>query len=109
MPERPVDPRDCALAFALPLTEAELAADLEAPAKDFARSLRAPGSTRSAEDVWRLGYGQIAALGHAVLRDAELLGASVVTRATLADVRDLLARFHVVTVFAHAPFVGFTA
>ncbi len=100
--ERTVSPADCAMAVALPLTLEEFIHDAASPDKDFARSV-VDGSGRTAQDAWREVYlPKIVALYTRVEQRARALRATVVPRVTATALSELLARFPLVSLFAHS-------
>lgn len=106
MPERPVRPSECCLALALPMSRAELLADIGAPCpSDFARGI---GQLREHTGLDRTAYDyeEQMKVCRRVVAEAERHGVHVVRRAALSDLRELTGRFHVVSVVAHAPSHG---
>lgn len=100
---------ECAIAVALPLTFAELAADLEAPGHDFARSM-IEGSGRDLREAWDEIYEpQVVRACDQLEMAARSVGATVVLGATLRDVAHLAAIFPVVGLVAHSVQTPITA
>jgi hypothetical protein len=97
-----VSPPSCALAVALPLTEAEFLRDVEDPSKDFARNVVAT-SGRPAAAAWREVYApKVARLCDRIAAHARSLGATVAGGATAPVLRQLLEEFPLVSLFAHS-------
>jgi hypothetical protein len=100
--ESAISPADCALAVALPLTEEQFLLDATAPDRDFARSVVAT-SGRAPAAAWTELYApKVVALYERVAARVRRLGATVATDVTAAVLRELLERFPVVSLFAHA-------
>lgn len=104
MPERKVTPADCALLVGLPLSRAELLADMDDPRKDFARGLWAQKGER---DTAAGDYEPDLAELRRSIRGAGRRtlfpwapGATVV-RATLESIGEAARAHHVLTLFAH--------
>jgi hypothetical protein len=109
MAERSVTPSDCALAVALPLSRGELRAELEsARPSDFVRGIRARFPATSLDTICD-GYAAEVAVANQVIAEARALGVTVALAAGLDDLAKLTARFHIVSVVAHAPNPGVTA
>jgi hypothetical protein len=109
MAERPVTPSDCALAVALPLSRGELLAELESTRpSDFAREIRARFPATPLDTICAAYEDEVATSG-AIVAEARALGVTVVLAAGLDALAALTARFHVVSVLAHAPSPGITA
>jgi hypothetical protein len=101
---RPVGPRDCALAVAVPLTREQFLQDLAQPGrKDFASHIKRtnlqPGA--SGEYYWNTVYEPVARLAVQVCAEVEKLGVTVNRAARLSDLPDLLRQFKVVTLISH--------
>jgi hypothetical protein len=97
-----VTPAECALAVALPLTRDEFIRDATSPDKDFVKSV-VHGSGRDLKAAWdELYRPKVVDLCMRVMERSRALGATVVTRVTTASLRALLARFPVVSLFAHS-------
>jgi hypothetical protein len=106
---RPVSPSDCALAFAIPLTESAFLADLEEAApKDLAKSLRRRFKYRGPV-LYAETYERLVALALHVAAEAEALGVAVYKAASLADMPMILAKHKVVTLVAHWRFLNLGA
>jgi hypothetical protein len=100
---RPVSPRDCALAFAIPLTEAQVVADLaeDAP-KDLAKSIRRRTTLKlRGSYLYARYYQPLVAVANAVAAETEALGVKVYRGTRLADVAAVTAAHAVVTLVAH--------
>jgi hypothetical protein len=101
---QPVNPNECALAVAIPLSRERFLADLALPdEKDFVHHFRAERGLQRAtpEFCWEVYEDREAILAEAVCREAERQGVRVCRDARLADLTDLLNRFPVVTLVAH--------
>ncbi len=112
-PDRPVRPRDCALAIGLPITLKELARQWQDRAYEFARSqVGAAASTNDPAQAWERMYrafvdrltAAVATIGVGLPSHLDARLGCVVWNARLEDVSDLLRRFHVVSIVAHSPF-----
>jgi hypothetical protein len=92
-----VTPYDCALAIALPLTERRFLDDLRAPEHDYAAYIRSLHPAEGAGDgyYWDFVYGPFAAIMNNTCDRVAARGA------TLADLRELAARFPIVTFVSH--------
>jgi len=100
--EPTVSPAECALAIAVPLTEQRFLADAAAPDKDFARSVIA-GSGRSPADAWSELYRpKVVVVCERVAARLDAHNARVATDVTAPVLRELLARYPLVTLVAHA-------
>lgn len=103
MNEQAITPRDCALLVALPLTESEFDADLNAgDKKDFVRQVIArsyPG-LRS-ERLWREVYRDWASRISETNGEVAAHGVTVIHPVRLSDLKAALSRFNVVTLLAH--------
>ena len=109
MAERSVTPSECALLVALPLSRGELLAELgSAHPSDFVRGIRARFPATPLQTICD-GYADEVASAAQVVAEARALGVTVALGAGLADLAALTARFHVVSVLAHAPNPGITA
>jgi hypothetical protein len=106
---RVVSPHDCALALAIPLTEAQFLADLdEAAPKDLAKSVRRGVRRRiglRGPALYAQAYEALVSLVSEAAAEAEALGVTVYRRARLADMAAMLAAHRVVTLVAHWRFL----
>jgi hypothetical protein len=104
----PTNPKDCALAVAIPLTREEFLADLAKPGeKDFVHHFRRERGLERAdpEFCWQTYEADEILFVKAVCSEVTRQGVTVVYEACLSDLADLLARFPVVTLVAHSRFV----
>lgn len=106
--ERRVTTSDCALALAVPLTRAEFLGDLDPRSPhDFAKRIALRRPKIRPDVLWEDHYGPVAALLGRVEEDVKAHGVAVHRGVTLGGLRDLLARYPVVTVVAHWRFPCF--
>jgi hypothetical protein len=112
LPGTPVGPGQCALAVGIPTTLNELERQWEDPRFEFLRRevMRSPDAT--AQTAWNDGYEAFAqrvrcvvsGIGRGLESYAACAPITVVWDADLGVVRELIGRFHVVTVLGHSPF-----
>jgi hypothetical protein len=106
---RVVSPHDCALALAIPLTEAQFLADLdEAAPKDLAKSVRRSVRRRMGQPqsaLYAQAYEPLVSLACEVAEEAKALGVTVYRGARLADMAAMLTAHRVVTLVAHWRFL----
>ena len=99
--QKPVSPRDCGLAIAIPLDENGFAGKLGREAEgNFIQTFCAERMNLSAHGLWSL-YEPYAKYAQEVAARAARIGVSVVLDATLADFSSLLSTCEVVTLVAH--------
>jgi hypothetical protein len=98
-----VSPRDCALAFALPLTEERFLSDLRSPEHDYAAFICEDFRVDGVEDeyYWRKVYRRFAVGMSRRCEDVERRGVTVVRDATARDFASLFDRHAVVTIVSH--------
>jgi hypothetical protein len=104
----PTNPRECALAIAIPLSREEFLADLAQPEeKDFVHHFRKGcGIERAApEFCWHAYEANEALFVKAVCAEVTRFGVTVAYDVELADFADLLRRFPVVSLVAHSRFI----
>lgn len=104
----PTEPRDCALAIAIPLSREEFLADLAQPEeKDFVHHFRKGYGLERAdpEFCWQAYEANEALFVKAVCAEATRFGVTVAYEVRLADFANLLLRFPVVSLVAHSRFV----
>lgn len=106
-----VSPRDCALAFALPLTEERFVSDLRSPDHDYAAFICDGLRVDGVEDYyyWRTVYRKFALSMERRCRDVAQMGVTVVQNATEADFAALFERHAVVTLVSHWRFCALEA
>jgi hypothetical protein len=95
----PTPPAACGLALALPMDFATVeSATSGGPYADYVGRAVSIGSARR---IWAQGFDKVAAAATSLVSEAAALGVTVITNATLGDLRRLFERCAVVTVVAH--------
>lgn len=109
MLNRPVSPCDCALALAIPLSQAEFLRDLEDEApKDLAKSILREWPLRG-EIVYAEKYTPLVSLARDVAEEARSHGVTVCRPTRLDDLPELFEQHKVVTLVAHWCFIDLQA
>jgi hypothetical protein len=95
-------PHECALALAIPLTRNDFSLGLDLNAKkDFIKSLARRNVALTEDALWETVYAPTVKIVASVAQAVSAKGVTVITNATLSDVRDLFQQFRVVTLIAH--------
>jgi hypothetical protein len=95
-------PNECALALAIPLTRNDFSLGLDLNAnKDFIKSLARRNVALTEDALWETVYAHTVTTVTSIAQAASAKGVTVITNATLSDVRGLLQQFRVVTLVAH--------
>ena len=95
-------PHQCALALAIPLTRNNFSLGLDLNAKkDFIKSLARRNVALTQDALWETVYAPTVKIVASVAQAVSAKGVTVITNATLSDVRDLFQQFRVVTLIAH--------
>jgi hypothetical protein len=95
-------PYECALALAIPLTRDDFSLGLDLNAKkDFIKSLARRNVALTQDALWETVYVPTVKIVTSVAQAASAKGVTVITNATLSDLRGLLQQFRVVTLIAH--------
>jgi hypothetical protein len=95
-------PHQCALALAIPLNRSEFSKNLDLGVnKDFIKSIARRNSALTEDALWEMVYAHTVKTVKSIAQAASARGVTVITNATLSDVRELFQQFRVVTLVAH--------
>lgn len=95
-------PHQCALALAIPLNRDDFLMRLNLNTnQDFIKSLARRYSALTKDALWEIVYAHTVKTVTSVAKAASAKGVTVITNATLSDVRELFQQFRVVTLVAH--------
>jgi hypothetical protein len=95
-------PHQCALALAIPLNRDDFLMSLDLSTnKDFVKSLARRNSALTEDALWEIVYADTVKTVISVAQAVSAKGVTVITNATLSDVRELFQQFRVVTLVAH--------
>jgi 2-keto-3-deoxy-6-phosphogluconate aldolase len=95
-------PHQCALALAIPLNRDDFLMSLDLSTdKDFVKSLARRNSALTEDALWEIVYADTVKTVISVAQAVSAKGVTVITNATLSDVRELFQKFRVVTLVAH--------